>query len=324
LSETLSLTGSDRLLIIAPHPDDESIAAGGLLQVAKAGGAAIRVIVLTDGDNNPWPQRWVEKRWRIDAAARARWGAQRRVEAEAALALLGIDRSEVRFLALPDGGITDILMRNDATVMNALRDEATTFAPTMLVAPALSDRHPDHSAAFILATEACAQAGRDFRRVLTFAVHGDAPQADGVVVELNEAQRHVKYEAIRAHATQMRLSDKRFLKFAQARECYRWFDQPAKPDPSIPLTMSAQSGSLTVRIDTTRSGPLGGRELFVVAGTLRRYVTLAPDAAGVAREGSDIVVTVPVQGAFDAAYAKLARRRPGWWVFDRFGWQALS
>ncbi len=85
----------------------------GVLQVAKAAGAAVRVIVLTDGDNNPWPQRWVEKRWRIDAAARARWGARRREEAVAALALLELTLSDVRFLALPDTGITDLLMRDE-------------------------------------------------------------------------------------------------------------------------------------------------------------------------------------------------------------------
>ncbi len=43
----------------------------------------------------------------------------------------------------------------------------------MLVAPAPSDRHPDHSAAFLFATRACAQANADVR-VLAFAVHGDA------------------------------------------------------------------------------------------------------------------------------------------------------
>jgi N-acetyl-1-D-myo-inositol-2-amino-2-deoxy-alpha-D-glucopyranoside deacetylase len=59
MSNSLALAGSDRLLILAPHPDDESIATGGLIQVARGVGAAVRVIVLTDGDNNPWPQRWI-------------------------------------------------------------------------------------------------------------------------------------------------------------------------------------------------------------------------------------------------------------------------
>jgi len=78
MSEPLRLTAADRVLVIAPHPDDESIACGGLLLAARDADARRRVVTLTDGDNNPWPQRWIEKRWRIDATARARWGARRR------------------------------------------------------------------------------------------------------------------------------------------------------------------------------------------------------------------------------------------------------
>nr|MBP6330775.1 PIG-L family deacetylase [Dokdonella sp.] len=42
----------DRVLVLAPHPDDEVLATGGLIQQALAAGAALRVIVATDGDNN--------------------------------------------------------------------------------------------------------------------------------------------------------------------------------------------------------------------------------------------------------------------------------
>jgi LmbE family N-acetylglucosaminyl deacetylase len=342
LSETLRLTGSDRLLIIAPHPDDESIAAGGLLQIADAAGAAVRVLVLTDGDNNPWPQRWIEKRWRIDAAARARWGARRREEAEAALNLLGVARTDVRFLALPDMGITDILMRNDRDVMSVIRDEASSFAPTVLVAPSLADRHPDHSAAFILATRACADAGRTFSRILTFAVHGAAPQEGGVVVELGEAQRAAKYEAIRAHASQMRLSGKRFLKFAQTQESYRWSPLPAAMDEQIPLRATRNGESVVVRIEASAwRGPLGSYSLFVVAGqgdaTMRRRVSLRIGesslidtvsnrqigVADVRREQRHVIVTIPNVPERGEGYVKVARAKPVFWVFDRFGWQPI-
>src|SRR5689334_18241615 len=121
MSTTLTPVGSDRLLILAPHPDDESIASGGLIQIARAAGAAVRVLVLTDGDNNPWPQRWIEKRWRIDAAARARWGARRREEARAAMRILGLGDEVAGFLGLPDLGLTDLLMRGDVGVIRALR-----------------------------------------------------------------------------------------------------------------------------------------------------------------------------------------------------------
>jgi LmbE family N-acetylglucosaminyl deacetylase len=55
-----SLTFRSRLLIFAPHPDDESLACGILLQHAVNAEAAVLVIYLTDGENNPWPQRQTE------------------------------------------------------------------------------------------------------------------------------------------------------------------------------------------------------------------------------------------------------------------------
>ena len=52
----------EKTLIIAPHPDDESIAAAGLMQRALAAGGDVRVLFVTDGDNNPWPLRFLVNR----------------------------------------------------------------------------------------------------------------------------------------------------------------------------------------------------------------------------------------------------------------------
>ncbi len=95
-----------RVMVFAPHPDDETLATGGLLQQIVAAGGAARVIFATDGDNNPWPQRVIEHRWQLEAADRARWGARRRAEALAALACLGVSANHTRFLGYPDQGLT--------------------------------------------------------------------------------------------------------------------------------------------------------------------------------------------------------------------------
>src|SRR5437764_1317989 len=60
----LCLNEQSRLLLVAPHPDDESLACSVILQRAVRARAAIKVIYATDGDNNLWPQRMVQRKWR--------------------------------------------------------------------------------------------------------------------------------------------------------------------------------------------------------------------------------------------------------------------
>src|SRR5690348_6202609 len=59
---------SDRILLVAPHPDDEMLGAGGLLQRAFALNASVRILFGTNGEDNPWVQRYWERRWNIRAA----------------------------------------------------------------------------------------------------------------------------------------------------------------------------------------------------------------------------------------------------------------
>jgi hypothetical protein len=49
--------------VLAPHPDDEVLGTGGLLQMLAREQATVRVVLLTCGENNPWPQRLLERRW---------------------------------------------------------------------------------------------------------------------------------------------------------------------------------------------------------------------------------------------------------------------
>src|SRR5258705_12616807 len=91
-----------RLMTFAPHPDDEALACSIILQHAVRAGAAIRVVYATDGENNPWPQRALERKWRLNGTDRRRWGKLRRAEALGALQVLGVHPSDARFLALPD------------------------------------------------------------------------------------------------------------------------------------------------------------------------------------------------------------------------------
>jgi LmbE family N-acetylglucosaminyl deacetylase len=347
LSDTLTFTSTDRVAIVAPHPDDESIATGGLIQAARAAGATVRVIVLTDGDANVWPQRWIEKHWRIDAIARARWGARRREEARDAMRVLGLAADAAVFLGLPDLGLTDLLMRADAGVVAALRGEFAAFAPSSIVLPSLVDRHPDHSAANILVRQALLGIDATFPRLLEFAVHGGVADG-GVGCELDEGRRERKRAAILAHATQMRLSGKRFLRYAGPVEFFRASAADAAENPQIPLRARAgDDARLRVEIDAGRvrrdsclfvvmDGVVmdGGRRacrllvpwkpgaaaLPVLDATQRKTV----GTARVEHAGKRVWLALDADAAdWRLGFVKFARPEPGLWVLDRDGWQVI-
>ncbi len=348
LKDRLALGGHDRVLVFAPHPDDESIACGGLLQVARAAGAAVRVIVLTDGDNNPWPQRWIERRWRIGPAERARWGARRREEARAAMRVLDIAEADACFLGVPDLGLTDVLMRADPQIVESLRGMIDEFAPTLLVLPALSDRHPDHSATHILLRLALARCQRTAPQLLTFAVHGQMPTQGGVAVGLSEGCRSIKQAAILAHASQMRLSQRRLLRYARLSESYQVPDAHFD-DPQHPVHAGVEAGGiLRVRINLRRwNAGLRNQVLFFAIegqsrGSVRWLIRLDKHSPQVdVRDGAagTVVAKATLQrnatklsisilltglGVLGQGYVKLAPARSGWRVFDRFGWQAIA
>ncbi len=344
MRETLTFTPADRVLIVAPHPDDESIATGGLIQATRAAGATVRVLVLTDGDANIWPQRWIEKRWRIDTVARTRWGARRRAEAIAAMAILGLSEQDAIFLGLPDLGLTDLLMRNDADTVDRLRRTIGEFAPSQVVLPSLADRHPDHSAAYVLVRVALRKQDSPLPRLWSFAVHGGMPEGATAVCALTTQQRERKRSAILAHATQMRLGRQRFLRHAEADEAFhRCAPQTAGFALHPVRALADPDGRLRVEIDLRRwKSRLRGQDLFIAMDSAAQVRLRIPVGAGepmvhdtVTGIAADRVRVEPVRDrvafeldtrchGWDQGFVKLARPQPGLWLFDRYGWQAVE
>src|SRR5438128_8481092 len=136
----------DRTMIIAPHPDDDVIAAGGLIQRIIEGGGEVSVVYVTDGENNPWPQRYMKRKWILGAEDRAEWGAMRRREALASLERLRVSKDLTRFLAFPDQKISALARRGDMRLRDELRGAIESFRPTLIVSPSASDLHGDHRA----------------------------------------------------------------------------------------------------------------------------------------------------------------------------------
>jgi LmbE family N-acetylglucosaminyl deacetylase len=220
-----ALNAGARVAILAPHPDDESLGTGGLIQQAVAAGATVRVLFITDGDNNPWPQRFVERRWFIDAPERARWGARRRLEGQRALALLSEGRATSDSLGLPDAGVLALWEAALPGPRPALETLLGGWRPTVVVVPSEIDRHPDHVATHEYGLEAVRTTGLHCL-VYSYLIH--RPWSQKLLrrhlasdqLTLTPEQQARKLAAIRCHETQMALSSGRFSQFAARTERY--------------------------------------------------------------------------------------------------------
>ncbi len=341
LSTPLHLQRHDRLLVLAPHPDDESLACGRLLQIAGDVGAAKRVLVITDGDNNPWPQRWMERRWRIGAEQRLRWGLRRREEARAALMILGVAESEVGFFGLPDLGITQLLLNADPILLDRLRTEIEEFKPTLIIAPALSDRHPDHSALHVALRLVLAH--QPTARVLSYVMHGQPNVSSDIEIAMDVQQQQRKRAAIAAHTSQMVLSRQRFLSYADEPE--RFIDETRTIiDAPIQATFTANAMQLRIELKRWR-WRLRDCVLYLVLQTANagcwRWRLLLPRRsrrcelrdAGTGRvlnkidvevAGGIASMTIPLTDGPFRAYAKLEITGKSLLVFDRAGWCVLQ
>jgi LmbE family N-acetylglucosaminyl deacetylase len=203
-------------MLIAPHPDDEALACSVILQHAVRAGAAVRIVYVTDGDDNPWPQRALERRWRLSGSDRKRWGKLRRAEALAALRVLDIGPADIQFLALPDQGLTDLLLRDCNNALTRIAQVIDDWSPTDILAPSLFDIHPDHNAVAVMMRLVFADFVAPGVSRWNYLVHGRSPAFFGRAAQLSpsELEMATKRDAIRRHQTQIKLSRRRFLGYA--------------------------------------------------------------------------------------------------------------
>jgi len=136
----LCRAGGGTLVVVAPHPDDETLGAGSLIAAAVRAGIRVAVVALTDGGASHTSVRWPP----------AALGRLRRGELRRALARLGAGRAAVRHLGWPDGGV------DHAGRALALRAVLTALAPAIVIAASPADHHPDHRAGWRLTVAALA------------------------------------------------------------------------------------------------------------------------------------------------------------------------
>ncbi len=196
---------STRLLVLAPHPDDEALGAAGLIQRVVGSGGQVRVVMLTSGDGFPEGVEVSDGVAHPQASDFRGYGITREHETVTAMGLLGVPPSQLTFLGFPDEGLcriastylydkrrafaspytqrqqppaTEQVIRGvryrGIDVRRELETIITAFRPTLLALPHPEDEHPDHCSTHIFAREALEAVPaplRDRMRVLHYLVH---------------------------------------------------------------------------------------------------------------------------------------------------------
>ena len=150
----IDLGANDRVIVVAAHPDDETLGAGGLIAECFALGIPLEVIVVTDGAaSHPSSPS-------ADPAALA---AIRAAEAREAINILA-PGTAVTLLGFPDGGIRELRDEVHDTLASLLERSPGT---TMLVVPWRGDGHRDHR----VVGEICADLAASFAlRLLEYPI----------------------------------------------------------------------------------------------------------------------------------------------------------
>ena len=163
------------LLVVAPHPDDETLCCAGVIQRVLRSGGRASVVWITSGDGS-------ELDLLLEGSLTARSGralAERRMlEARTATARLGVPADAQLFLGYPDGGLRRLLTDHRRTPYSSRftgaaavpysaalfpghpytgesleRDFAAVLErvrPTLILAPSVRDTHSDHHATALL------------------------------------------------------------------------------------------------------------------------------------------------------------------------------
>lgn len=181
----------DRILIVAAHPDDETLGMGGSIAKFVSSHAEVSVVFVADGVTSRQLQRESLQN-RKDASLRA-------------LSILGV--TNVVFLDLPDNALDSVPRLN---IIRELENIVLNFKPTIVFTNSLEDLNVDHrivSECSIVATRPNAHS--DIRALLTYEVSSSTDQFFGkptfspnFFVDISD-YLNVKSDALRAYAVEM-------------------------------------------------------------------------------------------------------------------------
>ncbi|GKT10375.1 PIG-L deacetylase family protein [Desulforhabdus sp. TSK] len=203
-----------RLLVFSPHPDDECLGAGGLIQRVLSEGGKVKVAFMTSGDGYPEGVEMEEHISHPKSEDYLEYGKEREEEAIKALTLLGMQKQDIVFLGFPDGGLNYLLWKyrsdpqaytspftlkrqpmpkdmivpdtqyNGRDLTKEIEQLLLDFRPTLVASTSSEDLHPDHSSTYYFvngALKALKKKGPSSEpKMITFLIHfGQWPVGQG-------------------------------------------------------------------------------------------------------------------------------------------------
>lgn len=178
-------------LVLAPHPDDETLGAGGLIARLRRAGVPVTIVAITDGEHAY-----------ADTPNLADIRIPEQIEA---LHRLGVPERMIHRLHLPDRDVSDY----EGQLVKLLLPLVT--ADMHLVAPWQHDFHPDHEAAGRAAATVAQSKNVPLTSYVFWTWHrGNPAMLHGLPVAklpLSEAELKSKLHALQAHVSQFEHGD---------------------------------------------------------------------------------------------------------------------
>ena len=128
---------AEPVLVVAPHPDDETLGCAGAIALLRSIGSPVHILVMSDGTQSHPHSRQYPK---------AVLQQLRAAETRAAMAILGVEESCITFFGLPDSAMPTASDPSFSAAVDRCQTYLTSITPQLVLLPWRHDPHPDHRA----------------------------------------------------------------------------------------------------------------------------------------------------------------------------------